>query len=401
MNEKKPEAIIVSEMGRDSNWLGTARSLGRKGIPVIKLAPKNWYNSKYCVSVISPTMAEKPREFINFLIKLGKKRNCEDVLFPASDNALILMSKNKDILKNYFEPVASDWDTTEKIVDKSKTYKFAKALSIPVPKTFVPEDINEVKHTAKEIRYPCLLKPACSHIFGPKFKTKLLKVNSKTELIKKYKHLSSHGHKLLVQEEIPGGDDQIYYLGIVCNKNSEPLAVFTFRKLRQYPPHFGVGSFEESVWEPRIVDLGIRLLKGIKFYGIAGVEFKKDDRTGDFELIEINGRSWTGNYLATFCGVNLAYIAYKDAIGEKQKPLDNYSCRYELGVKWAHLSIDFLSMIKKRKEGEITFAKWLHSILIGRKTFAILSLDDPYPFVSELKNSIDFIKNGMKNVKNL
>ena len=394
LNPKKPRAVIVSEKGSDSNWLGTARSLGRKGIRIVKLAPKNWYNSKYCISVICPDMAEKPREFIDFLIELGDKRARKDALFPSSDNALILISKNKDILKKYFEPVASDWDTTEKIVDKSKTYNFAKALSIPVPETFVPKDMNEVSRIAKQVNYPCLIKPAGSHIFGPKFKIKLLKVNSETELIKKYKHLSSRGHKLLIQEEIPGGDDQIYYLGIVFNKNSEPLAVFTFRKLRQHPPHFGVGSFEESVWEPRIVDLGIRLLKGIKFYGIAGVEFKKDDRTGDFKLIEINGRSWTGNYLATHCGLNLSYIAYKDAIGEKQKPLNNYSCQYKLGVKWVHLSKDFLSMIKKRNKGETTFAKWLRSILTGKKTFAILSLDDPCPFISELKNSINFIKIG-------
>lgn len=386
----KPRAIIVSENGFDSNSLGTARSLAEKGIRVIRLTPKNWFNSKYCVSVISPHLAEKPHEFMKFLTKLGKKGTCKDVLFPSSDNGLILISKNKETLKDYFEPVASDWDTTEKIVDKSKTYDFAKALHIPVPETFVPKDTNEVSHIAREIKYPCLIKPAYSHIFGQKFRIKLLKVNSKEELIKKYKVLSRGGNKLLIQEEILGGDKQVYSLGAVFSKNSEPLAVFLGRKLRQCPPHFGVGSLTESVWDQRVVELGIRLLKEMRFYGVAAVEFKKDNRTGDFRLLEINGRSWSWNYLATFCGLNFPYIAYKDTIGEKQKPLTNYSCSYKLGFKWINLSLDFRSMIKKRNIGEITFEEWLYSILIGKKTFAHLSLNDSLPFLSEIKKDFTY-----------
>lgn len=380
----KPRAIIVSESGRDTNSLGLARSLSEKSIPVIRVTPKNWFNSKFSVSVISPPIAEKPNDFLKFLIKLGQKRPSRDVLFPTSDNGLILISKNKEKLKDYFEPVASNWETTEKIVDKSITYDFAKALHIPVPATFVPEDTNEVRHIAREIKYPCLLKPASSHIFCQKFRVKLIKVNSREELIKKYKTLSGGG-KLLIQEEIPGADSQIYSLGAVFSKKSEPLAVFLGRKLRQCPPHFGVGSFTESVWNPRVVELGIRLLKEMRFCGIAGVEFKKDDRTGDFKLLEINGRSWSWNYLATFCGLNFPYIAYNDAIGEKQTPLTSYKCNYKVGLKWVNISFDIVSMTKKRKTREITFAEWLYSLLVGRKTFAPLSLDDPLPLLSEVR----------------
>ena len=141
----KPRAVIISENGSDSNWLGTARSLGKKGIRVVRLTPKNWYNSKYCVSIIFPHVAENPREFMKFLIKLGKKRTCKDVLFPSSDNGLILISKNKEKLRHYFEPIASDWDVTEKIIDKRKTHAFAKKLHIPVPETFVPKDKKRSK----------------------------------------------------------------------------------------------------------------------------------------------------------------------------------------------------------------------------------------------------------------
>ena len=391
----KPWGIIISDKEVTSNWLGTARSLREEGVRVIRLAPKSWCSSKSCTSIISPYVTEE-REFLEFLIKIGKmgmKRSCRDVLFPSTDRSLILISKNKEKLKDYFELVVSDWKVVEKIVDKSETYEFAKKLHIPVPETFVCSNINEVKQAAEKVTYPCLIKPAFSHFHSWKF-GKLLEVNSERELTVRYKAWSREvaEQKLLIHEKIPGGDDQIYELGAVFNKNSEPLAIFLGQKLRQYPPQFGIGSFTRSVWDQRLVDLGIRLLKELRFYGIAGVEFKKDYRTEDFKLLDINGRSWTQNYLATFCGLNLSYIMYKEAIGEKQKPLSNYSCNYKLGLKWIHLRLDFLSMLKMRKMDKITFAKWLNSILTAEKTFGILSLDDPQPFLSEivteLKNKI-------------
>ena len=43
-----PVAVVESEKGSDSTWLGTAKSLGEKGVPVVRLTPRDWYGSKYC-----------------------------------------------------------------------------------------------------------------------------------------------------------------------------------------------------------------------------------------------------------------------------------------------------------------------------------------------------------------
>ena len=165
------------------------------------------------------------------------------------------------------------------------------------------------------------------------------------------------------------------------------MAIFTSRKIRQFPPQFGEGSFIESVWEPRIVDIGVYLLKKLRFYGVAMIEFKKNLETGEFKLLEINGRSHSQNHLATACGLNLPYMLYKDVIGESKKPIDRFSCQFQVGVKWLHITKDFLSFLRKHKKGEIALKDWLRSIIIGKKDFAILSLNDFSPFLSELKRS--------------
>ena len=59
------------------------------------------------------------------------------------------------------------------------------------------------------------------------------------------------------------------------------------------------------------------------------MEFKRDPRDGRFCLMEVNARHWKWHGLAARCGVNLSYVAYRDAIG------DPYIARRQQdGVKW-------------------------------------------------------------------
>ena len=46
------------------------------------------------------------------------------------------------------------------------------------------------------------------------------------------------------------------------------------------------------------------------------MEFKRDPRDGGYKLMEINARHWLWHSLAAACGVNLSYVAYRDAIGD-------------------------------------------------------------------------------------
>lgn len=389
---EKPGVVIESVSGSDANWLGTARSLGRNGIEVIRLSPYPWYASKYCKTILSPDIRKDPHSYLKFLITTGKyllrKFHHKYLLLPSSDNGLILLSRNKEKLSNYYVPVVPDWKSVEKIIDKSKTYQFAKSMGILVPETYDIKDLAMIDEIAKNINYPFLIKPAHSHMFGHRFGMKLYKAYSKDDFVRICRFFFHQSLKILIQEEIPGGDDQIYMFTACFNQDSEPLAFITSKKIRQNPPNFGNGSFVQSVCQPEITDIGMKVLKKLNFYGVAMIEFKKDPRTGNFYLLEINGRSHTQNYLATECGKNLPYILYEDIIGKKQEPLGNYYCDFKVGIKWIHLTLDIITMLKKRNKGEITLGDWLRSIIGGKKNYAILSADDFNPFISEIKTSL-------------
>jgi predicted ATP-grasp superfamily ATP-dependent carboligase len=63
-----------------------------------------------------------------------------------------------------------------------------------------------------------------------------------------------------------------------------------------------------------------RMLEALSWHGVAMVEFKWDEATDTFWLLEINGRFWGSLPLALACGVDFPYYLYQVAIGETPEP---------------------------------------------------------------------------------
>jgi len=386
LNES-PGAIIVSNHAYDLNALGAVRGLGIKGVRVTWITPDNsrWFYSKYCDPIICPDFTREEKRFIEFLIKLGKKRKPRrDVLIPTSDASLISISKNKTLLEKYFRPVVCDWETSQKFIDKRKIYPIANSVGVPTPETFYPQDEKDAKRISHEMKYPCLIKPSKSHLFGPVFKRKLFRVSNSSELIEIYHFLASKDFEIMIQEDIQGEDKNLIIVNTVFNKHSEPLALFMHRRIMQNPPRYGVVSLGESVWEPKLITPCLKLLKAINFRGIAQVEFKLDPNTREFKLIEVNGRSYLSISLPTACGLNLIHLAYKNAIDKNISSLTSHSCEYECGIKWLNLPSYIESFVKLRKMKKAAIREWVKPILNTKITFSTFSRNDTAPLLMEL-----------------
>ena len=120
----------------------------------------------------------------------------------------------------------------------------------------------------------------------------------------------------MVQDLIPGGDDELYTLGAYLSESLEPLGLFCGRKLIQTPPGIGTARLAEAVWVDEVVDAGLHLLRALGCNGLSQVEFKRDPRDGKFKLMEVNPRLWQWHSLARASGVDLPLIAYRDLTGE-------------------------------------------------------------------------------------
>jgi predicted ATP-grasp superfamily ATP-dependent carboligase len=365
---------IVLHMGQ--NGLGITRSLGRKGIEVYGIDHEKdatGFSSRYCKQgFIFPNPLLYPQECLNKFIELGNNLADKAVLLPASDYYVDFISEFEADLSPYFLFNIPDSSILENIVDKSKQYKLAEQLGIPVPKTLSPQHIDDLKEGL--LSYPVLIKGVSSHRWHPEFHNKGFIAHSFDDL-GKYFELASHKNlQVIIQEMVIGPNKNHFKVCAYYSKERKLLAVFSTQKTRQFPVDLGIGSYMTSGNYPELIALGRKFFEGAGYTGMGSIEFKKDDRDGEFKLLELNPRFWQQNIQAACAGVNFPYINYLDCIGEKVDP----SFSFKENIRWLDAVADLQSFVINRKRGDISFLEWVKSILRA-DCFAYFSGDDLKP----------------------
>ena len=77
------------------------------------------------------------------------------------------------------------------------------------------------------------------------------------------------------------------------------------------------GLIVDTIEDPGIVEPALALLRKAGYSGICDVEFKRDERDGEFKVLDANPRVWLWHGLAARSGFPLALNAYNRATGEQ------------------------------------------------------------------------------------
>jgi hypothetical protein len=130
-----------------------------------------------------------------------------------------------------------------------------------------------------------------------------------------------------------------------------------------------------------MVELTTRICAELGYQGIAEFEFKRDERSGEFYLIEINPRSWSWIGITPACGVSLPWIAYTDLT--QPGTVEFAESRAATGsVKWVRPLDDLANvMLYNRRTGFPEWSLgplgWWRSIRSGDVIYAGFAKDDP------------------------
>lgn len=362
--------------------LAITRSLGKNGIDVICSDSKNGksFYSKYCKGrLISPSPESQPKEFIDALSK-NVMENDYDVLFPVTDTDMFLISKYPNKFLPYVKVAMNDHQTFMKALDKSATIKLASKLNIPVPKTIFIEDLQELNNVSEFLEYPVVIKSRQSSMCISKkiIRGMTVRVESKGEFIQKYKELHKQSPFPLIQEYVHGDEIGIFAL---INKG-ELKAIFSHLRIRSINPSGGASCFRKSInIDPIMQDYAIKLLKEMKWEGVAMVEFKIDSKEKIPKLMEVNGRFWGSLQLAISSGVDFPYLLFKTIVEENISPVLNY----KNDVKCRDLYGDFLHLfsVMQQKDNRFEYPNKLQTLLDFMKFYEKnliydgLSFDDP------------------------
>ena len=372
---------VVVTNASSTTALAVIRSLGRRNIPITALDPiacSVGFMSKYCTGhLLYEDPIQFPRETLATLIRIGKALN-KPVLLPAGDDIIFLALKYRPILEKAFVLPLPRNDSLKYTVDKALTMQLAIKEGVPIPKTFTPSTSKQLNDIKDELTYPVVIKPRINVGFRNKFGMKIIKLWSFRQLTDTHELVSKYFPRPLIQEYIPGGTENLYSLGTVFDGRHRPLGIFLERKLHELID--GVTSCGQFTENSEITRSSLRMLKAIKWVGPAEVEFKMDPRDNEFKLMEINPRPFMWVNLPIESGLDIPYLWYRIAMGEKYNEISPI----RKGFKFINLCHFFLGFVRELSsdKSKVKVASDHLKALKGHFVFDLLKSDDPLPFLS-------------------
>ncbi len=386
--EVEVPAVVLSCDGAPEGDLNVVRSLGDQGVPVIVMSdysdPPSRV-SRYCREFIRlPPFAAESEPLFEALRGIRMRYGTPPVVFPSADPDLCALNRLAARLQTVARSTLAPAALVDELMDKCRFSLLATKLDLPVPRTYTPSTLAEVDGVADHTEYPLIVKP--SHAVAWKHDgippdiacAKALLIEDKAGLLRVARAVAPHGLQLLIQEYVPGGDEEHYDVHAYIDRDGQPRATYCGRKWRIFPPHAGSGCYVESLNVPELEQLALGILRKLDYRGIANINFKRSSRTGAYKLLEINPRVSQWNILAARSGVNLPWIAYRDACGlpPAVPPARRTGVFYVNGVK------DFLAFVQYRRLGEWSTVAYLRSLLRPGIVCQNLSLTDPRPALS-------------------
>jgi D-aspartate ligase len=376
-----PPAILL---GGSVVALAAARSLGRAGVPVYTLGqasdPTRW--SRHCRFVDVGAGRASQERWLEWL----ERGPHAGVVLPSNDDGLEFVAERRTVLDALgYVPIEADDVVLRGMLDKHVTYAWARNAGIATPRTVTVAQEADLAAAARELGFPCALKSVHSHRFAEHYgmTRKVLLARNEEELRGGFAELSELGISALATEIIPGADDQYCSYYSYLDERGQPLLHLTKRKLRQYPPHFGIGCFHVTDWNPEVAELGLRFFQGVGLRGLACVEFKRDSRDGTLKLIECNHRFTAATELLRAAGMDLPLFTYNRLLGRPTPPVDSY----RRGLHLWHPLADARAFLAYRRGGELTLGHWV-STLVGPRRVATASATDPLPAVGTVAHRL-------------
>ena len=206
-----------------------------------------------------------------------------------------------------------DPDVARRLRHKATLPQEAERAGVDAPRTVEADSLETLR--SLDLRPPFLLKPVeGQHFAGVVRREGDGRPRPSTGSSPPWKRARERGFDTVVQELVPDSESQIWSLFAYLGRSGRPLATVTGVKVRQGPLHFGTSAVFRTTPQPRVRELGLRLLESAGYKGFAQVEFAYDRRDGDYKLLEVNTRvpMWAG--VAMTPRFDMARIAYDDLL---------------------------------------------------------------------------------------
>jgi protein-tyrosine-phosphatase/predicted ATP-grasp superfamily ATP-dependent carboligase len=379
---KKRRILVI---GEDTfAFLATVRSLGRAGVDVhVAWCPMDApaLRSRYVKKIhqIPPYRSETDDWIHAFQDIL--RREAFDLVLPIVDSAILPLQLHRA----KFEPLARFCLLPDDVYfvcsDKLQTYNLALQEGVAVPRQRVVGSIEEALACASDFGYPAVLKPKQSVANqNPNVRQVVRKARNERELLVLAKEMTAD-QDVLVQENFIGRGVGVE---ILC-KDGEILTAFQHERVHE-PMMGGGSSYRKSVaLHDEMYAATSRLMKALRYTGVAMVEFKHNHASDQWLMVEINARFWGSLPLSIAAGLDFPAYLYQMLLeGRTEFPrayrVGMYSRNWSKDMEW------FIANLRADRTDPLLQSRPLWSVLLEfnnilflRERSDTLARDDPRP----------------------
>lgn len=377
----RPAAVLI---GSDNiTGLQTARILHRHEIEVIGIANDLRHQccaTRTCKNILQADI--KSPDLADFLLELGPTFSARPVLIPCTDLSVLTVSDARTALASFYRFNLPEADAVRALVDKTGFCRYAESAGLSLPRSCVVTSPESLEQAVEQLRFPCFLKPYLkTDLWERHTKAKVFRLESAKDLRATYARCKEWTTSLILQEAVEGNDANHYTCNCYFDQTGSPQVTFVSRKIRQWPPKVGIGCSSVECRNDEVLEQTLKFFREAGLKGLGYLEFKRDDRDGEYYLIEPNiGRPTGRSALAEASGVDLIMTLFNDLAG-----LDLPANRVQSygGTKWVYWRQDLRASWHLFRAGDLSLREWWQSIR-GRRTCPLWNLNDPIPFLRDL-----------------
>lgn len=359
---KKYRFIVL---GSDQNAYGQVRTIHQITNQNVDVIAQNKLSaikfSKIINLKIYPDLLDD-QKFVKHMIDLYHEFDGENVTlfpFPCGDTYVGLLSRNSDILKNYFTFPFNDFRLTDQLTDKENFIKIADEYGLNHPKSLIitPEDdYQNIDFDKVGGQFPVALKAVDSvEWLGIDFpgRKKAFILNSAEEVSGTIKASRDAGYSsnFILQEFIPGGDSTDRVLNCYVDRHHQVKMMSLGHPLLEDPRAGAIGNYLAILpdYDQELYQMAKKFLESINYTGFANFDLKLDPRDHQYKFFEINLRFGRSSFYVNLNGASFPQLLIDDYCSDTLKDQPIQYCNQDKSkyILWMSVPRDIFTKYAK------------------------------------------------------
>jgi len=320
VHKAAPVEVLITDGNRRPS-LAVVRSMARNGVSFVVLGEVRHslaFSSRYAkYTAVCPSPVTEPDAYFEFVLSTVRQRGIQLVI-PVLEESLLVLDRRRDELEQHARLAAATSDALHAVMDKRRNLMLARKIGIACPDQFEMNAIEQLPQLIAEIGFPMVLKPPGSPHDPrlPSFPFKVLYANNESQLRDYLDRYCADGVFPMFQKYVTGQSRNLCCFAV----DGEIVAIHEHLSHRSLKGH---GVLREVVNPtPEGVDGARKMLRELRWDGVAQFSFFLDPDSQQLRYMETNGRFWSSVAGSIHAGWDFPYWVYRYFLHAEQPSPD-------------------------------------------------------------------------------